>query len=124
LSNSSDSETLRLAPKPVPVALRVAAGLCLVVGLLSLFRVLAVSFPLDETSRTWIPFAVNLSAALLMCTAAILALRRSKLALMAVVLAWLIPTANNLLTGGSIQVPSLLMVLALITLATNWQHLK
>jgi hypothetical protein len=40
------------------------------------------------------------------------------------VLAWLLPTVNNLLAGASIQAPSLLMVLALITLAANWQRLR
>ena len=108
----------------VPLFVRVAAGLCLVVGLLSLVGALVVSIPLVRTSpRTWIPLAVNVTAALLMCAAAVLAWTRRKLAVVAVVLAWLLPTLNNLLAGASIQAPSLLMVLALITLAANWQQL-
>lgn len=58
-----------------------------------------------------------------MCGAAVLAWKGRKLALGAVVLAWLLPTVNNLLAGASVRPPSLLMVLALITLAANWQRL-
>jgi hypothetical protein len=109
----------------VPLFVRVATGLCSVVGLLSLLGALVVSIPLVWSApRTWIPLAVNTTAALLMCAAAVLAWTRRKFTIVAVVLAWLLPTVNNLLAGASIQAPSLLMVLALITLAANWQRLR
>jgi hypothetical protein len=111
--------------EPIPLPFRVAAGLCVVVGLLSLVGALAVSLPLLRVApRTWMPLAVNTTAALLMCGAAVLAWKGRKLALGAVVLAWLLPTLNNLLAGASVRPPSLLMVLALITLAANWRRLE
>ena len=72
----------------LPLFVRVAAGLCLVVGLLSLLGALVVSIPLVRTApRTWIPLAVNVTAAFLMCAAAVLAWTRRRLAVVAVVLA-------------------------------------
>jgi hypothetical protein len=111
-------------PFPVPLPLRVAAGLCAAVGGLSLFGALAVSIPLvRSTPQTWIPLGVNTTAALLMCAAAVLVWKRRKLGVTAVVLAWLLPTVVNLFAGQSVRAPSLLMVLALITLAVNWHSL-
>ena len=122
--NPTDQSLASERTEPVPLFVRIAAGLCLVVGLLSLVGALVVSIPLVRSApRTWIPLAVNTTAALLMSAAAVLAWTRRRFAVGAVVLAWLLPTLNNLLAGASIQAPSLLMVLALITLAANWQHL-
>ena len=113
------------SPVGVPLALRVATGLCAAVGILSVFGALAVSIPLaTDAPRTWIPLGVNLSAALLMCLAAVFVWKRRRLGLYLIAVAWTLPNLLNLAYGQSLRGPSLLMVLALITLATNWHLLR
>ena len=110
--------------RDVPLALRVAAGLCAAVGILSVVGALAVSIPLvTDAPRTWLPLGVNLTAALLMCLAAVFVWKRRKLGVYLIVVAWTLPNLVNLAYGHSLRGPSLLMVLALITLATNWHEL-
>lgn len=109
----------------VPFGLRVAAWLCAAVGILSLLGALVVSVPLvGVRAKTWIPLVLNTSAALSMCAAAILAWQRRKLSLYAVIAAWALPTLANLLADAPIRPPSLLMVLAIITLAMNWHEFR
>jgi hypothetical protein len=109
----------------VPLGLRVAAGLCAAVGILSLFGALAVSVPLiGAHARTWIPLVLNVSAALSMCAAAVLAWRRRRQSLYAVIAAWALPTVANLLADAPMRPPSLLMVLAIIALAMNWHEFR
>jgi len=107
-----------------PLGLRVAAGLCAVVGLLSIVGAIALSEPLsDATTLGWFVLISNLLAALLMCAAAVQTWRRRKTGTLFVVLAWALPTTTSLLVGVSPRGPSLLMLLALITLASNWREL-
>jgi len=85
---------------------------------------LAVSVPLvTDAPRTWLPLGVNLTAALLMCLAAVFVWKRRRLGVYLIVVAWTLPNLVNLAYGHSLRGPSLLMVLALITLATNWHQL-
>jgi len=108
----------------VPLALRVAAGLCAAVGILSVVGALAVSIRLvTDAPRTWIPLGVNLTAAVLMCLAAVFVWKGRKLGVYLIVVAWTLPNLINLAYGHSLRGPSLLIVLALITLATNWHEL-
>src|SRR4051794_5515116 len=108
----------------VPLALRVAAGLCAAVGILSVVGALAVSIPLvTDAPRTWIPLGVNVTAALLMCLAAVFVWKRRKLGVYLIVVAWTLPNLVNLAYGHSLRGPSLLMVRALIPLATNGHQL-
>jgi hypothetical protein len=109
--------------RDVPLALPVAAGLCAAVGILSVVGALAVSIPLvTDAHRTWLPLAVNLTAALLMCLAAVFVWKRRKLGVYLIVVAWTLPNMVNLAYSHSLRGPSLLMVLALITLAANWHE--
>ena len=118
-------EGTRPSSAAAPLGLRVAAGLCAVVGLASIFGALALSWPAhDATALGWFVLSSNLVAALLMCAAAVQAWRRRKASLLLVVLAWAVPTATSLGVGVSPRGPSLLMLLALITLAANWRELN
>ena len=58
-----------------------------------------------------------------MCLAAVFVWKRRKLGVYLIVVAWTLPNLVNLAYGRSLRGPSLLMVLALITLATNWHEL-
>ncbi len=90
-----------------------------------MFGALAVSLPVaGNGALAWIRLGVNMTAALVMCFAAVLAWMRRKLAVAAVILAWALPTTVTVLTGQPIRAPSLLMILALITLTVNWQLLR
>jgi len=112
------------AQRKIPLPLLVAGGLCAAVGILSFFVALAVGIPLLRTApASWISLVVNTTASILMCVAAVLAWKRRKLAVVMIALAWFLPTLTNLLAGQSPRLPSLLMVLALLTLALSWHLL-
>jgi hypothetical protein len=118
------TEAPQSAPAPSnvpPLQLKVAAALCAVVGVLSVFGAIAVSLPLLQ--KTWVPLVINLAAALSVCVAAILVWKRRKLGAYLLVLGWALPTANNVIAGAGVHSPSLLMVLALLTLALSWHLL-
>ena len=107
-----------------PLGLRVAAGLCLAVGLPSLLFALALGWSAgDATAFGLFVLGSNLLA-LMMCAAAVQSWRRRKSSLLLVMLAWALPTATSLMVGASPRGPSVLMLLALITLAANWQELN
>jgi hypothetical protein len=109
----------------VPLPLKVAAGLCAAVGILSLFGALAVSIPLVTSEPvTWIPLVVNITAAISMCLAAFFVWKQRKVGVALILVAWLLPSLINVLAGGSFRLPSLLMVLALLTLALSWHLLR
>ena len=123
-ADDSQQSSSHLSAASPPFGLRVAASLCAVVGVLSVFGALAVSLPLvGHDPRSWLPLTVNLAAAFLMCAAAVLTWRKRRLGVACVVLAWALPTLVNLLGGAPLHAPSLLMVLALVTLAGNWHEL-
>ena len=108
-----------------PLGLRLAAGLCAVVGILSIFGALALSGSLSAPNGLgWVVLGSNLSAALLMCAAAVQTWRRRTIGALFVVLAWAVPTGMTLLLGQAPRGPSLLMLLALITIASNWRELQ
>ncbi len=112
------------AQRKIPLPLLVAGGLCAAVGILSFFVALAVGIPpLRTAPASWISLVVNTTASILMCVAAVLAWKRRKLAVVMIALAWFLPTLTNLLAGQSPRLPSLLMVLALLTLALSWHLL-
>lgn len=112
------------AERKVPLPLLVAGGLCAAVGIISFFVALAVGIPLLRVApSSWISLLVNTSALILMCVAAVLAWKRRKLAVVMIGLAWFLPTLLNLFAGQSPRLPSLLMVLALLTLALSWHLL-
>ena len=109
----------------LPISLRVAAVLCAIVGIVSLIRVLTAIVPLiGSAAPIWMPLAVNASAALLMCVAALLAWFRRRLSLLAIVAAWALPSAVNFAAGQPVHYPALVMALAFITLGANWRHLQ
>ena len=109
----------------LPISLRIAVVLCAIVGIVSLIQVLRVIMPLFGTAAPiWKPLAVNASAALLMCIAAILAWFRRRLSLLAIVAAWALPSAVNFAAGQPVHYPAIVMVLAFITLGVNWRHLQ
>jgi hypothetical protein len=117
-------DTSEQASAKPPLALRIAAGLCAVVGMLSVFAAIALGAARHTAnSVAWIVFGSNLTAALLMCAAAAQTWRARKIGTLFVVLAWAVPTVMSLLLGQSPRGPSLLMVLALIVLASNWREL-
>jgi hypothetical protein len=109
----------------LPISLRIAVVLCAIVGIVSLTRVLIVTVPLiGSPAQIWTPLAINGSAALLMCVAAVFAWFRRRLSLLAIVAAWALPSAFNFAVGAPVHYPALVMVLAFITLGANWQHLR
>jgi len=102
----------------VPLPFRVAAGLCAVVGVLSVIGAVAIRM------TPMLAFAINLTAALAMCGAAAASWKGRRWSVWLIILAWALPNANNLVFGASVRPPSLLMVLALITLVANWNALR
>ena len=115
----AEFETVRL-----PIALKVAAGLCIAVGLSSLFfGVLASIELIGRSPLGWLALIVNTSAALLMCAAAYLSFQARKASLYCVVLAYAIPTTSNIIFREGIHWPSILMLLAFLTLVLNWHEL-
>lgn len=109
----------------LPISLRIAVVLCAIVGIVSLILVLRSTVPLiGSATPVWTPLAVNASAALLMCVAAVLAWYRRRLSLLAIVAAWALPSAINFAAGQPVHYPALVMVLAFITLAVSWRHLR
>jgi hypothetical protein len=109
----------------LPISLRIAAVLCAIVGVVSLVRVLTTMMPLlGSAAPPWTPLAVNASAALLMCVAAVLAWFRRRLSLLAIVAAWALPSAINFAAGQPVQYPAAVMALAFITLGANWRYLR
>jgi hypothetical protein len=112
------------AERKIPLPLLVAGGLCAAVGIISFFVALAVGIPrLRSAPASWISLVVNTAASISMCVAAVLAWKRRKLAVAMIGLAWFLPTLANLFAGQSPRLPSLLMVLALLTLALSWHLL-
>lgn len=112
------------AERKIPLPLLVAGGLCVAVGILSFFLALAVGIPrVKSAPASWISLVVNTTASILMGVAAVLAWKRRKLAVVMIALAWFLPTLTNLFAGQSPRPPSLLMVLALLTLALSWHLL-
>ena len=108
----------------VPIALKVAAGLCIAVGLTSLLLGVPVSIELIGRSPLgWLALVVNTSGALLMCAAAYFSLRARKASLYCVVLAYAIPTTSNIIFHEGIHWPSILMLLAFLTLVLSWHEL-
>jgi len=109
----------------LPIALRIAAVLCAIVGVVSLIRVLMATVPLiGSATPVWKPLAVNASAALLMCVAAALAWFRRRLSLLAIVAAWALPSIVNFAAGQPVHYPAIVIVLAFLTLAVSWRHLQ
>jgi hypothetical protein len=112
------------ADQKIPLPLLVAGGLCAAVGILSLFLALATGIPLLRSApASWIPLVVNTTVSILMCVAAVLVWKRRRLGVIMIALAWVLPTLLNVLAGQSPRLPSLLMVLALLTLALSWHLL-
>jgi hypothetical protein len=108
----------------VPIALKVSAGLCIAVGLTSLLFGLPVSIQLiGSRPLSWLPLILNTSAALLMCAAAYLSLRARRAGLYCVVGAYAVPTASNIIFREGVHLPSILMLLAFLTLLLNWHEL-
>ena len=58
-----------------------------------------------------------------MCVAAVMSWKQKRVAVWLVLAAYLLPTTINLLGGYALRWPSLLLVLALLTLAHNWHEL-
>ena len=109
----------------LPISLRIAVVLCVIVGVVSLIQVISTILPLIGTATPiWTPLAVNASAALLMCVAAVLAWFRRRLSLLAIVAAWALPSAVNFAAGQPVHYPAIVMVLAFLTLGANWRHLR
>ena len=104
--------------------LRVAATLSMIVGVLSVGGALAVSLPaLNGSATSGLALIVNMSAALLMCAAAVLIWKRRRFGVFAIGVAWALPNVLSLILGQSLRPPSLLMLLAILTVASNWREL-
>jgi hypothetical protein len=107
----------------VALQLRVAASLCAIVGVLSLFRAILMGPPSGNNAVGWLSFAVNVITALLMCGAAIWTWKARRVAAYALVLAYFLPNALNLATGHGFQWPSVLLLLAFLVQLHSWHLL-
>ena len=122
---TTPNEPTRAVSTLPPMPLRVAATLCLVIGLLSLVAAIAVSVPLARSpDGSWLPLALNVLPAVLVLIAAGFIWRRRKLGVLLLVLGWAVPTGFALLGGGVPRGPSILLVVVLLTLASNWKLLE
>lgn len=105
--------------------LRVAAVLCLVVGMVTLIGGVAQAVPLaGGADGSWWPMAVGLVTPALIFAAAGLIWRRRRLGVLLLVVAWAIPTTVALLVGASPRGPAPLLVIVLVTIAANWRLLE
>jgi hypothetical protein len=108
-----------------PLAIRVAATLCAVVGIVSAIGVIAVEREMaSQVSPPVLLLVTNPLVVVAVLAAAVLIWKRRKLGGYLLIAAAIVPNLLNLAYGQSLRVPGLLMVLAIITIAMNWQLLR
>lgn len=119
---SAESPSARTDAPPLP--LRIAATLCLVIGVVNLLGAVAVSVPLAAgPDGSWFPPVLNILGPLLALLAAGFIWRRRRIGVLLLVLAWGLPTAITMLSRQSPRGPALLLVVALIAVGANWKLL-
>jgi hypothetical protein len=110
----------RLPPLPI----RVAATLCLVVGTVSGVALIGIESAMaSQPNPPLLPLVIDPLVVLAIWAAAVLIWLRRKLGGYLLFGAAIVPNLLNLAYGQPLRAPGLLMVLAIVTVAANWQLL-
>lgn len=116
------------SPEPHPTApfgVRVAAVLTMVVGVVSIFGAIAA-----HTQTMALPdppllvLVLNPTAVAAVLAAAVLLWRSRRMGAYLLLAAAILPNLLNLAYGAPLRAPGLLMILAIIAVATNWRLLR
>jgi peptidoglycan/LPS O-acetylase OafA/YrhL len=110
------------APQTNPTGIRIASTLCWVVGLITVVFAFALYAAPDDTTSGLVGLLVRLAAGVLVCAAGFLVRRRRKLGAYLVLAAWALPLVWALATHVPARGNFFLLV-ALVALLVNWQHL-
>ena len=104
---------------------RIASTLSWIVGVFTLLGAVAVNVPaLDGSVATAIPLVTGIAVGLAVCGAAFLVRRRNKIGAYLIVAACVVPTLWILVATGQFKPPSLLILLATITVLANWKQFR
>jgi len=108
-----------------PLGLRVAATLCVVVGLVGALHVIAIETQLSSMpDAPRLPMVTNPVAVLAVLVAAVLIWKRRRLGAYLVIAGAILPDLVNLGYGQPVRPGGLLMIVTLITVAANWKELR